>query len=167
MRKAMEAIAFAAIAPNKAQYAAAKTSAEKSADFRSDWNARLIFQLLAKLNPDFYPKPMAARTRTGASSWHFGEPQGGHMSQKTFEKFYPRLGKFLHADNPWGDDKGWTNMANEMEGAIRSLRKLLMIHRTVIHTPQFTEVWVVEAPADGPPSIFAAYSAGGFIGTGS
>lgn len=166
MRKAMEAIAFASIAPNKEQYAAAKKSAEKSADFRNDWNARLIFQLLAKLNADFYPKPMAPRTKTGPNSWHYGEPPGGHMSQKTFEKFYPRLGKFLHADNPWGDDKGWSNMAKEMASAIKSLRKLLVIHRTVIRTPQFTGVWVVEAPADGPPSIFAGYSDGEFVDNG-
>jgi hypothetical protein len=58
LRKAMEAIAFAAIAPNKQQYAAVRKSAGKSAHFGDDWKADSIFLILDKLNPDFYPDPL-------------------------------------------------------------------------------------------------------------
>jgi hypothetical protein len=85
------------------------------------------------------------------------------MSQKTFERFYRRLGKFLHADNPWGNDKGWSSLANELAGAVSSIRKLLVVHRAVIRTPHFSGVWVVEAPKDVPPQIFAGHAQGEFI----
>ena len=42
MRKALEAVAFAAIAPNKSQYEALRAKPETNSDFRKDYNARSI-----------------------------------------------------------------------------------------------------------------------------
>jgi hypothetical protein len=165
MRKAMEAIAFASIAPNKEQYAAVQRGAEKSADYRNDWNARLIFKMLADINPDFYPKPMSRETKVGPNAWHYGKPLEGYMSQARFEKFYQRLGKFLHADNPWGSDTAWVNVAKEMTDAIRAIRALLVLHRTVIRSPNFNGVWVIGAPTDVPPFIYTAAAVGEFVDT--
>ena len=55
MRKALEAVAFAAVAPNKYQYAEYRAQAEKNSDFTKDFNARSILQFLGKINADFYP----------------------------------------------------------------------------------------------------------------
>jgi hypothetical protein len=159
MRKAMEAIAFASIAPNREQYSVVRSNAEKSSDYRKDWNARSICLILKTVNPDFYPQPIGQREKVGPNAWHYGEPQGGHMSQATFEKFYARLGRFLHADNPWDNDKGWSSLGKELADAIKSLRKLLTLHRTSIRTKNFRGVWVVEAPPNLSPAIYAAYAA--------
>lgn len=151
LRKAMEAIAFAAIAPNKQMYAAFRKNAERPAHFGKDWQADSIFQSLAKVNPDFYPDPLLQQTRVGPNAWHFGKPLDGYMKRKNFESLYKRLGKFLHADNPWGDDKGWGNFAKDLPDAILKIRALLKKHRTLIREPEFSGVWIVDAPNDGTP----------------
>lgn len=163
LRKAMEAIAFAAIAPNKQMYAALRKKADKPAHFGDDWQADSIFLALKKVNPDFYPDPLNQETSVSPGVWHFGKPLYGYMKQNSFEKLYKRLGKFLHADNPWGDDKGWANFANDLPDAIVKIRALLKKHRTLIRAPDFHGVWIVDAPSDGtPPRMLRASADGPF-----
>lgn len=163
LRKAMEALAFAAIAPNKQMYAALRKSAVKPAHFGDDWQADSIFLSLSKVNPDFYPDPLLQATRVGPNAWHFGRPMNGYMKRKNFETLYKRLGKFLHADNPWGDDKGWANFAKDLPEAVMKIRALLKKHRTLIHAPEFKGVWIVDAPSDGtPPRMILGISDGLF-----
>jgi hypothetical protein len=163
LRKAMEAIAFATIAPNKEMYATFRKNANKPTHFGEDWQADSIFLALNKVNPDFYPGPLLQETKVGPNAWHFGKPMDGYMKRKDFEKWYKRLGKFLHADNPWGNDKGWVNFANEIPDAIRAIRALLKKHRTLIRAPEFNGVWIVDAPSDGtPPRMIKALAEGPF-----
>lgn len=163
LRKAMEAIALAAIAPNKQQYAAIRSKAEKSPDFRTDWAADAIFLALNKVNADFYPDPLLQQTQIAPGHWHFGKPLNGYMKRKNFEALYKRLGKFLHADNPWGQDKGWQQFASDLPDAITKIRALLHKHRTIIRTPGFEGVWIVDAPSDGtPPRMIRATVQGPF-----
>jgi hypothetical protein len=164
LRKAMEAIAFAAIAPNKKMYAAFRKNANKPAHLGDDWQADSIFLSLNKVNPDFYPDPLLQETRAGPNAWHFGKPLNGYMKRKSFENLYKRLGKFLHADNPWGDDKGWANFGKDLPDAIVKIRALLKKHRTLIRTPEFNGVWIVDAPSDGtPPRMIRAIANGQFM----
>lgn len=163
LRKAMEAIAFAAIAPNKQQYAAIRSKAEKSPDFSNDWAADSIFLVLNKVNADFYPDPLLQQTLIAPGHWHFGKPLNGYMKRKNFEVLYKRLGKFLHADNPWGKDKGWAQFAADLPDAIAKIRALLKKHRTIIRAPSFNGVWIVDAPNDGtPPRMLRATAKGEF-----
>src|SRR5689334_10783565 len=55
VRKALEAIAYAAIAPNKREYAALRAKATEASDFTKDYHAKKIFAALSRLNKDFYP----------------------------------------------------------------------------------------------------------------
>lgn len=161
LRKAMEAIAFSAIAPNKKMYAAFRKNANRPTHLGDDWQADSIFLSLNKINPDFYPEPLLQETRVGPNAWHFGKPLTGYMKRKNFETLYKRLGKFLHADNPWGDDKGWANFAKDLPDSIAKIRALLKKHRTLIRAPDFTGVWIVDAPADGtPPRMIRARAEG-------
>lgn len=163
LRKAMEAIAFAAIAPNKEQYAAIRNNAAKPADFRKDWQADSIFLILDKVNPDFYPDPLLQQTQVAPNAWHFGRPLNGYMKRKSFETMYKRLGKFLHSDNPWGTDKGWNQLSVDILDAITKIRVLLKKHRTLIRAPSFNGVWIVDAPNDGtPPRMIRAVAEGKF-----
>lgn len=161
LRKAMEAIALAAIAPNRQMYAAFRRSADKPAHYGDDWQADSIFLALKKVNPDFYPDPLNQETQVAPNAWHFGKPFHGYMKRNNFEKLYKRLGKFLHADNPWGDDKGWANLAEVLPDAIVKIRALLKKHRTLIRAPEFLGVWIVDAPSDGtPPRMLRATADG-------
>lgn len=163
LRKSMEAVAFAAIAPNKQMYAAFRKNADRPSHFGEDWQADSIFLSLSKVNPDFYPDPLLQESRVGPHIWHFGKPLSGYMKRKSFETLYKRLGKFLHADNPWGNDKGWANFAKDLPDAIVKIRGLLKKHRTLIRAPDFNGVWVVDAPSDGtPPRMFRATANGPF-----
>lgn len=164
LRKAMEAIAFAAIAPNKQQYAGIRSKAERSPDFSTDWAADAIFLVLNKVNADFYPDPLLQPTQIAPGHWHFGKRLNGYMKRKDFETLYKRLGKFLHADNPWGKDKGWQKFAADLPEAIAKIRALLHKHRTLIRAPGFDGVWIVDAPSDGtPPQMLRTTASGQFI----
>lgn len=164
MRKALEAVAFAAIAPNKSQYAEYRAQAEKNSDFTKDFNARSILQYLGKINADFYPLPASAPIAVSPGNWHFDRRQDNSLTKEKFESFYDRLGKHLHADNPWGNDKGLDNLAKDIPEVIAATRSLLSWHFTIIRTPQFSGVWVVEAPSSGaPPRVIVGQADGEFI----
>lgn len=164
LRKAMEAIAFAAIAPNKEQYAAFRKNAERSPDFREDYQADTIFLSLQRINPDFYPVALSEPILVGARHWHFERSSEEVMTRKSFEKLYKRLGKFLHADNPWGDEKGWNNFSKDLPGAIKKIRELLKKHHTLLRVREYAVAWVVDAPSDGtPPRMFQGAAEGEVI----
>lgn len=164
LRKAMEAIALAAIAPNKKQYAEYRQLAVNSPDFTRDYQADTIFLTISNFNPDFYPDPIQGPIQTSQGHWHF-EPRGlDYLRKEQFVRLYKRLGKFLHADNPWAGDKGWANLAKNLLQAVPKLRNLLLKHRTVIRAEDFNGVWVVDVPSDGSaPHMFQARAAGSFV----
>lgn len=162
-RKALEAVAYAAIAPNKGQYERFRAQAERPADYRKDYNARSILQHLAKINSDFYPTPLLPPTQPKQGHWHFELKADGHLTRAEFEKFYDRLGKFLHADNPWGNDKGLENLVTDLPVIIERLRALLALHKTIVRTPNFSGVWIIEVPTDGRvPHVIPAQAMGEF-----
>ena len=164
MRKALESMAFAAIAPNKVEYVKLRKEAENARDFRKDYSARKIVQALKQVNPDFYPVPVAAPSLIASKQWHFDRRHDDSLTQDRFETLYDRLGKFLHADNPWGHDKGYENIAKELPGVISAIRLLLSLHFVVIRAPAFQGIWVVESFADGRPStVLTGQAAGDFV----
>jgi hypothetical protein len=164
VRKALEAVAFAAVAPNQAQYEAFRASADEPVDFRKDYNARAILGYLGKINKDFYPIPLLPPKKQADGSWHFERRQDGYLTKKSFESFYDRLGKYLHADNPWGSDKGLNNLLLDLPRVIVQVRVLLEWHATVIRSPQFNGVWVAEVtPGGSSCRILLATAEGEFV----
>ncbi len=108
--------------------------------------------------------PLLAPFKQADNSWHFERLPGGFLTKDRFETFYDRLGKFLHADNPWGNDKGVSNFGASIPGVIASLRALLEWHATVIRSPTFNGLWVVEVPKDGrQPHVITAQADGDFV----
>ncbi len=51
MRKAFECVAYAAIAPNKKEYAEFRAKTDKQPDYTKDFHASKIMKLLSKINP--------------------------------------------------------------------------------------------------------------------
>lgn len=164
IRKALECVAYAAIAPNKKEYVEFRAKADKQPDYTKDFHAGKILKLLSKINPDFFPKPVSAPINIGPGKWHFDRREDGSFTKTQFESFYDRLGKFLHADNPWGHDKGLKNLLDDIPKAIESVRLLLSWHFTTIRASEFNGVWVIEAPVNGEkPRVIVGQADGDFL----
>jgi hypothetical protein len=168
VRKALETIAFAAVAPDKKQYAAFRATATNSPDFTKDYHAGKIFTALARINKDFYPVALLPATRQADGSYHFGKKQSGYLTKKKFEAAYDRLGKHLHAHNPWSGSKNLQNLAADLPTVVDEAHALLDLHARFIRTPDFHGVWVVETDRLGNlPRIIAANAAGPYVFTGN
>jgi hypothetical protein len=156
MRKAMEAIAFSAIAPSKKLY-----EARRGQKFRHDFRAKMIMSTLDAINPDFYPLPLVPAVFQQDEGWHFGRKTTGYMTRKCFENLYERLGKHLHTINPWRHDQDLHSLLNELPAAIDAAFELLEVHLAVIHTgPDTTQVWIVDAKRDGTVAMTIAMADG-------
>lgn len=164
LRKALEATAYASIVPNKAEYQSFRQNLMPNNDFTKDFNARMIFDNLRNISKDFYPLPLVPPKRQDDNLWHFDRKEQGFLSKKKFTKIYDRLGKFLHADNPWGTNKQRQNMVKDIEATIKGTRELLELHTAVIRTNNYNGVWVVEIPRNGStPKIVTGLADGEFV----
>jgi hypothetical protein len=162
VRKALELFALAAIAPDKNAYAAFRATADKDPDYTKDYHAAKIFGALSRVNADFYPKPLTPAERQPDGSWHYGEKQSGFLSKKRFERAYDRLGKHLHAYNPWDGNKNLQNLVSDIPKVISEARSLLQLHARFIRTREFHGVWVIRA--DTPrPEIITALAQGPYV----
>jgi hypothetical protein len=161
VRKALESIAMAAIAPNKDKYEAFRALATNAPDFTKDYHAARIFQALEKINPNFYPTALLPSVRQSDGRHHFPRKELGFLSKKRFASTYDRLGKHLHADNPWGSPKHLANLANEIPKVIDESFGLLELHVAYVRAPRYDGVWIVEANRRGSkPKIIQALASG-------
>lgn len=163
-RKALEATAYASISPNKERYREFRLKGQYSSDFTKDYNATKIFQYLKQVNTDFYPLPLSPPTRMHDETWHFGRKKDNFLTKEQFSKIYDRLGKFLHADNPWDSDKQRQNIAKDIVVLIPQLCNLLKLHATFIRSKNYCGVWVVEVSEheEIKPRIITAVAPGDF-----
>jgi len=142
MRKALELIAYAAIAPHKTQYEAWRKNAVKNTDFRRDYNGRKILHSLATINPYSYPKALIATLREGTR--HYDSFKGPYLTKKLYEEVYDMCGKLLHADNPWGVDKPYDEFRQRIPEYVNLTRALLNVHGIMIQHETGTAAWVIE-----------------------
>ena len=61
---------------------------------------------------------------------------------------YDKLGKYLHADNPWGHDKNLKNFVDTLPKEIKAIESLLSLYFTTIRTDNFIGVWVIKTTSD-------------------
>ncbi len=161
LRKAMEAVALAAIAPCKEKYEEFRSRANKS-DYTKDYHARKIFQVLGKINRNFYPLPLLPAVRQPNGTLHFGRKASGYLTKKRFKSLYDRLGKYLHAHNPWSNNKNLQNLIDDLPTAIAEANSLLELHAAFIQTAGFSGVWVIEVKRGAAPRIITGQADGEF-----
>lgn len=167
VRKALETIAFAAIAPNKKQYAELRAAASNSPDFTKDYHATKIFSALSKINKNFYPKPLLPAAHQVDGSWHYCDKKSGFLTKKKFETVYDRLGKHLHSHNPWSGSKNLQNLAADIPKIIEESYSLLELHVCYIQTPKSQGVWIIETDRLGNlPHVLTAVATGPYVVTG-
>ena len=142
-RKALECIAYASIAPNKKAYSKFRSEATTPADFRRDYHGGKILKQLSKINKDFYPVPLLEQKSVGPGQWHFDRLKNGFLTKTQFIKLYDRLGKYLHADNPWDNDKGYLNLSKDLPSLIDKIWSLLQRHATFVQDGKSRHVFVI------------------------
>jgi len=155
LRKALEAVAIVAIAPDKKAYQAFRATADKDPDFTKDYHAAKIFAALARVNPDFYPRALLPAERQEDGKWHYESRTVGVLTKKQFERCYDRLGKHLHAQNPWGTNKNVQNLGGDLAKMIHAAKALMALHARFIRAPDFHGVWVVQADTPQPTVLTA------------
>ncbi|MCB5227523.1 hypothetical protein JAO78_011945 [Alishewanella sp. 16-MA] len=149
LRKILEIIAFSSIAPCRWLYEKIRFEYDKS-DYRDDWNARSILLTMDKIKPDFYPNPF--KYSTGLVAERDGKrgrvispiKNEDYLTRKRFEKLYTRVGKFLHADNPWRADKGLAHFRNDLPKIIAHIKQLLNYHFVQIKSDNSLKLWMVQ-----------------------
>lgn len=162
-RKALECIAYASIAPNKNAYSKFRSEAEKPGDFKKDYHGGKILKLLGKINEAFYPLPLVEPKLVGERQWHFDRLNSCYLTKKQYINFYDRLGKFLHSDNPWDDDKGYINLANDMPEHFQRIKSLLQIHATFVQQKHSRNVYVIDMGSEEKDvSLITAITNGAF-----
>ena len=156
-RKALEAIALASIAPQKEKYEKYRSAAAAQADFTKDYHAKRIFQVLRKINKKFYPMALMSPQQRPDGSWHYDKKTADVLTEKRFEVIYDRLGRVLHAANPWGTDPNRQNLAADLSAALKETFELIEIHAAFIQSLDFNGVWVVIAKRESSePEIMVA-----------
>jgi len=142
-RKALECIAYASIAPNKKAYAKFRSEAGTPADFRKDYHGGKILKQLEKINKEFYPLPLMVPKLMEPKKWHYDRLNGGYLTKNQFIKFYDRLGKYLHADNPWDNDKGYLNLAKDLPDYFSKIKALLQTHATFVQDAKSRYAFII------------------------
>lgn len=147
VRKILELIAFSSIASCKGLYENIRFEYDQN-DYRKDWNAKSILLTMDKINPGFYPNPFKFSTglveRDGKRGREICPISENYLTRKKFEKLYARVGKFLHADNPWGADKGSTHFKNDLPEIIAQIKQLLNFHFVQIKSGDGLKLWMVQ-----------------------
>ena len=120
-RTSIELIALASIAANKKYYARIRE------DFHRDWNARLIFRELSRLNERFYPRPIAGlsdpKYEGGPSV--IEEYDSGFLTLEAAISLYERCSAVIHADNPFGGKTDYHEVLSNFEAQIPLFKLLL------------------------------------------
>jgi len=163
-RKSLECIAYASISPNKKAYSKFRSEAEKSADFRKDYNGTKIIKQLSIINKDFYPLPLEEPNLTEERAWHFDRFDGCYLTKKQFITLYDRLGKYLHADNPWDNDKNYLNLAKDLSSYFVKIKSLLQVHVTFVQDQKSRSAFVIDMGSKVKDvSVITAVSSGDFL----
>ncbi|WP_157956414.1 hypothetical protein [Dyella sp. C11] len=164
IRKALELIAFAAIAPDKEAFLKVRAS-DEAGKFTRDFHARKFLLTLDKVNPDFYPLALTGPTRK-EQGMEFGRKETGYLTRDRFEKVYDRLGKHLHAQNPWGSDPNIQNLAKDIPSLVEEIYQLIELHARIVRRPGKIEIWVWQTDRQGGmPAFLEAIADGDLIDT--
>jgi hypothetical protein len=144
LRKVLELIAFASIAPHKSKYAQWRAEALNShGDFRKDFNGKAILTSLMAINPYSFPRPFSPPVKT-ENGWHFPKFHGDCLTKKKYERLYDKCGALLHADNPWGNKKFYQDFRSNIPKHITLIRSLLNFHNIIVqHAGGSTVIFVI------------------------
>jgi hypothetical protein len=120
-RKIVELIGLGSIAANEKEYSRLR------AEFHRDWNAKRIFHDLARVNPRFYPVPIAGlsdpKIKGGPSV--IEEYDSGFLDRVSAVTLYDMCSSVLHAENPFGHKHAYATILSQFAEQIPLFKALL------------------------------------------
>lgn len=145
-RKILELIAFSSLIANRAKYS------EIHKNFASHWNAELLLKDLARVNPNFYPKPIDEKPSNipGMKS-EWADVTDGYLTQDDFIHIYKKCGGMLHANNPYGSKTGHHYFDKSFPEWRKKLIRLLNCHQ--VHLVGETNIWLIHMQEDGDDEV--------------
>jgi hypothetical protein len=118
-RKILEEIAFGTLISNHTQFSVVFKN------FSKYWNAADLLRDVAKVNPDFYPRPVVqVASATQGVDGHLEDRAKDYLTKDEFLTLYGRCGDILHERNPFSgknQDKWYLDHAPEWREKITAL----------------------------------------------
>jgi hypothetical protein len=105
-RKVIELIAFSSLILNRDEYA--KLRASLDVDYRTDWSAKRIMNVLEKINPYFYPQPTKQTEKSNKDGKQIVELENiteGYLTKDEAINVYNDCSDILHIWNPYSENK--------------------------------------------------------------
>ena len=150
-RKVIEEIAFLSLIANKEEYS------KQYSKFETHWNARLIFQDLERINPEFYPVPskqVETQNRAGSNYFNFEKITTGFMTKDEAIKVYKECGRMMHANNPYRPKADIKKLYDGFLNWRNRIVKLLNHHSVVLYGKGLMVVGLMQSKDDGNPHAF-------------
>jgi hypothetical protein len=154
LRKALEQVAFAALAANRRRYA------EAHAHFPIEWNAKTILGRLRELHPEFYPIALDPPVHTEPRCWHFPGYPKDVLTEEEFVFLYDRCSQILHEWNPYRIEVRVVFFGRPLEEWADRIERLLRWHRIqLLGRPEHLVVQF--AGDDGKARVLTAWPTAG------
>ena len=149
-RKTLELIALSSLVANKEEYS------KQHAKFAKHYNARLIFQDLERINPDFYPRPtkQVEKQMEGGRYFDLQPIKSGFLTKEEFLKVYEKCGGMLHAENPYAQKRDIQKLREEFPEWINKIIKLLNHHNITLVDNKTMLIGLMHGKEDGQPHAF-------------
>ncbi len=117
LRKIIEQILLASLITNADEYKRCYDRLEK------DWNVKCISKDLERLNKDFFPVQAIDDHQN-----HKVEDAPESLGCKALVSTYDKLGKYLHARNPFSQELDYNSLSRQIDDMCRQIIKLLNTH---------------------------------------
>ncbi len=144
VRKMLELIAFGSLAANKDIYSVAY------AKFATHWHAGRLLRDLAKVNPDFYPKPvLEVPSKIPGVVNELKDRGPDYLTKDDFQAVYDECGAIMHSRNPYGQPLDYARYQRQLllwQGRIMNLLNSHQIH--LVNTPEFYLIHMKEDQDD-------------------
>jgi hypothetical protein len=127
LRKMYELVGFASISANKARYVEIRKSFEK------DWNLAEILSRIEQFNPAFLPIGLQESWKSGTTNDpHMISADGPRFEKKQLLENHGRLGRLLHARNPYAEEIDYRQWHVWMIERCKELMAVTECHAVVI-----------------------------------
>lgn len=147
LRKVLELIAYSSLAANREKYA------EANPGFEFDGRAKKILERVRKVNPAFFPVPMALPVRQPDGAKHCEAIADGFLTEDEFVTLFDGTSEILHMQNPFSSKIFSLPTTYDVGGWVSRIQRLLACHR--VHLVN-GELILAVIPSSGPVEVFQA-----------
>ncbi|MDP2857626.1 MAG: hypothetical protein Q8P50_06550 [Bacillota bacterium] len=135
LRKILELVAFSSLVANREVYAA------EWQKYQQHWRVKDLLVNLAKVNPDYYPRPVRVTvdSETGAKSVE--NIDDGFLTPADFQALYDKCAEVLHTWNPFRDGERRIDFGKPVAEWLERIQRLLAVH--IMRLAGSTELWLV------------------------